>query len=191
MGQRLNIEIINDNREILANCYFHWSGYTTSSLRITEQIIKNLKEKPVSIDKKGAVQILTDIGATFNEESWTKAKEMGVVEGDFPGCEGRDDGLIAVDDKEMANTRSWEEGRIEINIENNTFNFKCASKINITEDEEIWERVSDLFFNIEEIKSPWQIPFDKIDSLIKGVLTAEEKYRGRFCIGSSSYSSIY
>ena len=31
MGQRLNIEIWNESKR-LANAYYHWSGYTSSTL---------------------------------------------------------------------------------------------------------------------------------------------------------------
>lgn len=38
MGQRLNIEIVNGETS-LANCYYHWSAYTSSALGLTRQII--------------------------------------------------------------------------------------------------------------------------------------------------------
>lgn len=32
MGQRLNLSI-NKNGKVLANCYYHWSGYTNSAIQ--------------------------------------------------------------------------------------------------------------------------------------------------------------
>ena len=50
----------------------------------------------------------------------------------------RNTGLIAVDKTGMEETKDWEEGRVSINIENNTFYFNCYSKNDYNDDEEIW-----------------------------------------------------
>ena len=42
MGQRLNVEIVVKSRTI-ANVYMHWSAYTSSSLMVTNDIIKAFK----------------------------------------------------------------------------------------------------------------------------------------------------
>lgn len=42
MGQRLNIEI-KENNKVLANSYYHWSGYTSSALLLTEKILDAIK----------------------------------------------------------------------------------------------------------------------------------------------------
>ena len=38
MGQRLNIEIVK-NGEVLANSYYHWSGFSNSSIDLAIRII--------------------------------------------------------------------------------------------------------------------------------------------------------
>ena len=38
MGQRLNIEI-KKGEQLLANCYYHWSGYSETALELTKKII--------------------------------------------------------------------------------------------------------------------------------------------------------
>ena len=43
MGQRLNIEIMK-NGETIANCYYHWSAYTTSALATAIMVISNYEE---------------------------------------------------------------------------------------------------------------------------------------------------
>lgn len=44
MGQRLNLEItIGEN--VLANAYYHWSGYTTSSLKLVESALKKIRRR--------------------------------------------------------------------------------------------------------------------------------------------------
>lgn len=40
MGQRLNIEIVK-NGEVLANSYYHWSGFSDCAVNLTEKIIKD------------------------------------------------------------------------------------------------------------------------------------------------------
>ena len=37
MGERLNIEIIK-NGETLANCYYHWAGYSNSSVEKIQDV---------------------------------------------------------------------------------------------------------------------------------------------------------
>lgn len=46
MGQRLNIEIKRrkDNK-VLANSYYHWSAYTSSSLHLAEEINESYEEE--------------------------------------------------------------------------------------------------------------------------------------------------
>ena len=44
MGQRLNIQIeANDTNtnetKVLANCYYHWSGYTSSAMELVKEIV--------------------------------------------------------------------------------------------------------------------------------------------------------
>lgn len=42
MGQRLNIEIVKD-KKVLANCYYHWSGYSNSAVNLAIQIIERFE----------------------------------------------------------------------------------------------------------------------------------------------------
>lgn len=190
MGQRLNIEITNDNG-VLANCYYHWAGYSVNSLEITKIIIQHMEKNKIENSIQGAIELLKITGASFNEESWNKAKSEGFVSGDYQGCKGRNEGLISATKDEIEGTRHWEEGRIEINIENKTFNFKCAWEKEYNEDEEIWERISDLFYKIEGMESAYKIDFDKIDLLISGIKEAEKNYSGRFQFGYHCFDSIY
>lgn len=44
MGQRLNIEIMEKEEILLANAYYHWSGYTSSSIYLTQYIIRRFDE---------------------------------------------------------------------------------------------------------------------------------------------------
>ena len=42
MGQRLNIEIVK-NGDILANSYYHWSGFSNSAVNLAIEIIKHFE----------------------------------------------------------------------------------------------------------------------------------------------------
>jgi hypothetical protein len=190
MGQRLNIEIKN-NEKFLANCYYHWSGYTTSSLELTKEIINCVENNNVKPDVNGAIKVLRETGATFSKPAWDKAKEENIVSGDYLEYCDRDNGIIAVTDLEMKETRAWEEGRITINIENKTFDFKCATEKDLIEDEEMWKRVRDLFYEIKGLESSYKIPFSSILNLLEGVETAIKSYQGRFYFKHYAFQSIY
>lgn len=93
MGQRLNLEI-KTNDKTLANCYYHWSGYTSSALELTKIILDNLSDKELTQDY--AVELLKLTGA---------------------GNSDRNDGLIGITDKDIEDTRYWAEASVFINLE--------------------------------------------------------------------------
>ena len=72
MGQRLNIEI-RKNDEVLANAYYHWSGYTSSSIELTSEILKNIDNVNFDNDVVKAVKLLeiTGAGLTSSEEKFS------------------------------------------------------------------------------------------------------------------------
>lgn len=190
MGQRLNIEIKN-SEGVLANAYYHWAGYTSSSLELTKQCIEFIKEKNPGNDLKAAIKVLEATGAAFGAPAWGNAVSEGLVKGAFKGCADRNSGLIGAAISDIKETRTWEEGRIEINIEDRTFDFKCAHENEYREDDEIWDKIKDLFHEIGEVSSCYRIPFNQVDVLAEGVSIAEKDFKGRFCFGYSSFSSIY
>lgn len=191
MGQRLNLEII-DGEKCLANAYYHWSGYSTSSLRIAKQACAVLLRKDLEPTVQNAIKCLEATGATFNKECWDASKKQGDVVGEWPGCDGRNDGLIGTTEESIKETRSWEEGRIEIDIVKKIFNFKCCWGPNseeYVEDNEITE---------DEIKAATKLKFDsllnipisEIDFLLAEIEECE-KNRGLFYVGKDLYGSIY
>jgi len=191
MGQRLNIEIMS-NGNTLANCYYHWSGYTATSLELVKTITDSIESGDYSGNNvQGAIELLRKTGAEFNGEAWEAAKKEKLVEGDCPDCLGRNAGLIAVTEKEMKSTRDWEEGRNTIELDKKTIRFECLWKMEGVEDEDIWERIKDLFTNIDVSAYIWSIPFDRIDEVLEGVLRAQKETRGRFSIDGQGFTSIF
>lgn len=180
MGQRLNIEIC-DNDKVLANCYYHWSGFSLSSLNLTQKIIDYINNNDIAIDVKGAISCLMSTGANFVGEEFIEAKKLGYVEDDSIGKADRNNGLIGVTEKAIEETRNWEEGRVSINIMKKTVHFKCFNYCDmLTYYDDIWERIKDLFFEIKNLDSLIDVPFEKINILSEGIKEAEENYNGKF-----------
>ena len=67
MGQRLNIEVHYDG-ELIANAYYHWSAYTSSSLNLLGKVIEAYRSRTEINKLKVAVEILQATGAGINEE---------------------------------------------------------------------------------------------------------------------------
>ena len=134
MGQRLNIEIKKKGKEkTIANCYYHWSAYTESSLLLAKEILENIinyhDEKD---DFKKALQLLQSTGAGIihNEYDILKKKQKRYCR----VGEDRNMGLISFTDKGIEETRTWEEGRIEIELDDDDYkdleHFRVYSTIN-------------------------------------------------------------
>ena len=124
MGQRLNIEIVNGETS-LANCYYHWSAYTSSALSLTKRIIDAYYDSEAIVGLKMAVELLEDTGGGVNEsereEIQKQAEKFGHIK--FRDCTNRNEGLLSVTDHGKEETRKWEEGRVTIDLGTETFNF--------------------------------------------------------------------
>lgn len=57
MGQRLTIQVYNNqnSEESLATIYYHWSGYTTSSLHELENLIATYRKTSQKFNRRGAL----------------------------------------------------------------------------------------------------------------------------------------
>lgn len=122
MGQRLNIEIRKDDK-VLANSYYHWSGYTSSSLKLVSLILGELESIKYENDTLRAIKLLEVTGAGLT------ASELGELDkniknNDFKQATSRNDGLIAVSDDGISETQSWEEARVEIHLDIETLKLK-------------------------------------------------------------------
>ena len=157
MGQRLNIEIKRrkDNK-VLANSYYHWSAYTSSSLHLAEEIIENIYEvirKEKVSDEIKAIQLLQTTGAGLMEDEYNKLNEE-----DKKYCSlatNRNLGLISFTDEGMEETRKWEEGRLTIDIDFDDKNYDFYGNKNLV-DFEVYFQIDEEEINEsyeEEIKS--------------------------------------
>ena len=124
MGERLNIEIKKGDK-LLANSYYHWSGYTSSSLELTEMILQNIDKIQCENEVINAVKLLeiTGAGLTDREIEWAKENIHNFSNYKIKECLGRNEGLIGISENEMAQTERWEEERVEIDILNRKVKF--------------------------------------------------------------------
>lgn len=114
MGQRLNIEIKKKGKR-LANCYYHWSGYTRTSLKLIQEILSNIYDyKDVEDNNRQAILLLETTGAGLIESEYNTLPE---TEKKYHRVgTNRNNGLIAITDEEMNDTEEWEEARVTINL---------------------------------------------------------------------------
>ena len=164
MGQRLNIEIRRkkDNK-VLANSYYHWSAYTSSSLELADEIITNIYDiiRNDNTDEIKAIQLLQTTGAGLLEDEYNTLKEE-----DKKYCAlatDRNLGLISITEKGMEDTRQWEESRLTIVVdfddkeydfvgEKNKVEFEVYFPIDKEEIEEYYgEEIKNGDLNLDEI----------------------------------------
>lgn len=157
MGQRLNVEI-KENEKVLANAYYHWSGYTSSSIYITQKILESIESVNYKNKIVRAIKLLetTGAGLTDGEKIYAETHIKKYDKYNFGECTGRNDGLIAISEKGIKETESWEEARVEIDIKNKKINFKAIWKQTREEIEEDYD------MSIEDIPV-YDIKFEDID----------------------------
>ena len=128
MGQRLNIEIIK-NGKVIGNCYYHWSAYTLSSLIETNTVIENYDEllKQNLPDKVLITKMFENCASYdfhtggFNGAGLSKDSYEYMCN-KYPNYEfrkaiDRNAGLIGITEKDIDDTRGWEEGRVTIDLD--------------------------------------------------------------------------
>ena len=118
MGQRLNIQIeANDTdtneTKVLANCYYHWSGYTSSAMELVyEMVSSGIYNLDISDPIEKAIRLLEATGAGLAEDELTDTYNTPK----YKVSTDRDLGLIAISEKGINETRKWEESRVTINL---------------------------------------------------------------------------
>lgn len=125
MGQRLNVEIHYEG-EIMANAYYHWSGYTRSALEVTKEIINAYQpyQENIKMPKEViAIRLLESTGARLTPEELRVANDRFKDDAPFEGDANRNDGLISITKEGIENTRGWEEGRVILNLDDETVDF--------------------------------------------------------------------
>lgn len=170
MGQRLNIEIRKNNK-VLANAYYHWSGYTSSSLGLTNEILKNINNVNFNNDITKAVKLLeiTGAGLTLSEIN-NLSEDMKSI--DFKKATDRNEGLIAISQEGISETQKWEEGRVEIHIDTKMLNLKIYWDLDLDDiyKDAIIEKVETNYFNVSFDN------FEKVNSEIYNLIENKNYY---------------
>ena len=122
MGQRLNIEIWDDNK-CLANAYYHWSAYTSSACNLVSEILNAMEEIHGEATVHYAIKLLEVTGAGLEDNKEREFAAKHCLVNDFKECTGRNDGLISVTDDGIEGTRYWEEYRVTIYLNQRRVNF--------------------------------------------------------------------
>lgn len=161
MGQRLNIEIVKgDPDNVLANAYYHWSAYTSSAAQLTCLIVAALAASDIEAknDVDMAVKLLEVTGAGVLNEAENEInafKSFGLDINEYTVTSGRNEGLISVSDFGKSETRSWEERRVQINIEHQTIYFGVLSSYTLR-DWLLWYEGEESYLDLPQC-SKWNL----------------------------------
>lgn len=120
MGQRLNVEI-QDNGELLANAYYHWSGYTISAVGTAKKIVEEIMMKDMTVNELEAIRLLEKTGAGIDTEELELVRDKYKDE-EFIPTKGRNAGIINITEKKMDETRYWADATAIIDVGSETIN---------------------------------------------------------------------
>lgn len=178
MGQRLVAEIYNGNQR-LANAYYHWSGYTISSIDILEQIVDYLEQHdympPTEMLAIRALEA-TGAGLVGSSREYMQQEYPNII---FQECLGRSEGMIAITEEQMSDYFMWNEGFFKIDISNKTVAFDvCWGNYSLEESNRYFEEEDTK--KIEVINS--DINLDRVEYYqIEEMRQLFEKARENWC----------
>ena len=124
MGQRLNIQIETNDTDtnetvVLANCYYHWSGYTSSAMALVKEIVDSGVYNLVILDPvEKAIKLLEATGAGLAEDELTDTYNTPK----YTVSTSRNNGLIAISEEGINSVAEWEESRVTINLTTGSIN---------------------------------------------------------------------
>ena len=191
MGQRLNIEIIK-NGKVVGNCYYHWSAYTLSSLIETNTVIENydellkqnLPDKVLTTKMFENCKSLDFFSGNFNHAGLSEDSYEYMCN-KYPNYEfrkaiDRNAGLIGITEKDIDDTRGWEEGRVTIDLDKEIID--AGLMIDYREIDEYEQDCIDNEeeFNLDNIpKFPVdnldEIPFNDLKKVIDKIIEYDKK----------------
>lgn len=154
MGERLNLEILYDGT-VAANAYYHWSGFTSSALELTEKALERFPEDNIGyVDAMGsAVKMLEHTGALLTKPdyaAYTAITPTNVLGNPVPyykakkGTADRNSGLISVTTYGILETRTWEESRVSIDLKTKLVKFGAAYNLEESDVEEAIEEYGEI-----------------------------------------------
>ena len=183
MGQRLNMEI-RKNDEVLANAYYHWSGYTSSSLELTSEILKNIDNVNFDNDVVKAVKLLEITGAGLTSSELEILSE-NMKDINFKKSIDRNEGLIAISQEGIADTQYWEEARVEIHLD--TQKIKLDLYWDIDEEDFVDEDLTNLYETTIDYK---EVSFENFNNLKDEILENIKNENYYFIYNNEKYGFI-
>lgn len=170
MGQRLNIEIRNgpNDDDTLANCYYHWGGYSCSAAGYAELIIKRFyviqMVKPnAKKDIYYAMALLRSYCEGFPDYEYESICKENLVPIEkrkkLPRCNDRNFGLMMITKEGIEETRKWEEARLVVDISNKVIDFHNCFWVDTKEEFEKDHEDEEWTYG-ELTIDPFEIPFD-------------------------------
>lgn len=166
MGQRLNIEIVDGNT-VLANAYYHWSGFTFPALELTAEILKGMDKVSSENKLKQAVELLELTGAGVNDEEWARIESDSSGKFDelvFREAKNKNSGFISVTEEGMLETETLEEGRVSIDPERKMISFDVVDCLSMEEYEADFEDAPSL--PVVDGIDFYAVPFSRFYELI-------------------------
>lgn len=180
MGQRLNIQIemdIPDSNEskVLANAYYHWSGYTSTAYELVKMIVDSeyWNDNCTIMDPvEKAIRILEVTDAGLTKDEFTEA----YPESKYKLSTNRNNGLIAISEAGMLATQTWEEARVTINLTTGMVDMGDVYylyKVDEGEEEETTEGIPELEYDLHTSISD----FTKVYNEFQEKLESKNKYK--------------
>ena len=122
MGQRLTVTIKKNGKNI-ANCYFHWSGYTETAIGITNEVLDNLMSmenlktaSPLDIAMIGFSLAGYSTGLEGTESNYLNSEYPNVDREQIRFNNDRNEGLICISEKGMDDSIGAGEMLVNIDI---------------------------------------------------------------------------
>lgn len=166
MGQRLNIEIVKNGR-VLANSYYHWSGFSNSAINLVIQIIQhyeyikkyNVEKYIKNQDLLLAIRLLEETGAGLNNtdiaRNILKDETMNLK---LKECQGRNEGIIGIIQEDIEETRAkWDK---DTHILQNKLDYANADRIDLA------QQNKELRKENEELRKDYYNVINKIENKI-------------------------
>ena len=165
MGQRLNIQIeANDTdtneTKVLANCYYHWSGYTSTAMELVyEMVSSEIYNLDILDPVEKAIRLLEATGAGLAEDELTEMYNTPK----YKVSTDRNLGLIAISEEGTKRVADWEESKVTINLTTGSINM---SDMFYDETDEFYkEELETKLKNLYKLKADLNSSFDTFHAL--------------------------
>lgn len=123
MGQRLNLEFQYGDK-VIANAYYHWSGYTISSLAELLAVHELIEYDNIHDEKSAIIELVNVYDNKLHKLSGLTLDSLDEVKKyipEYPGIKNelnRNFGLLSISEKGMNLTREWMELILRYDIKN-------------------------------------------------------------------------